>query len=175
MKRYSINPLIEKVIKTKYNENGDIPTHETIVRYLEKSYPDAVDKYLETHRSSLLSGAVTRTLATQRNQLRSTQLATRLMDGTMDSVFDLEQFWGTTFFVQGEGWKTLAKLTGSDHSIIADKYEVGAMAMSSRAELHRTLAKKVGKKTTIEVLKPQTLMRNISIAYDTSALIGGAS
>lgn len=174
MTRYSLSSLIEKVIKSKYDSEGDIPSHETVVRFLEANHPDAVDKYLDTHRTSLLSGAVTRTLATQRNALRSTQLATRLMDGSLASVFDLDTFWGTTFFVQGEGWKTLGSLTGSDHSLIADKYEIGAVAMSSRAELHRHLATKVGSKTTIEVLQPQALMTTIAAAYDTTALIGGA-
>jgi len=177
MTRYSINSLIEKIIKNKYDKEGDIPSHEIVVRYLEANHSDAVDKYLATHRSSLLSGAVTRTLADQRNSLRNSELATRIMDGSITSVFDLDIFWGTTFFVSGDGegvWKTLGSLTGSDHGYIADKYEVGAIAMSSRATLHRDLQTQVGQKTTIQVLKPEILMRKIQTAYDTTALIGGA-
>ena len=116
-------------------------------------------------------------MADQRNSLRNSELALRIMDGSTASVFDLDEFWGTSFFVSGDGegiWKTLASLTGSDHGHIADKYEVGAVAMSSRALLHRDLQKRVGKKTTKEVFKPHTLMRKIEAAYDTSALLGGA-
>lgn len=174
MKMYSISSLIEKVIKTKYDETGDFPTHKAIVRHLERHHSDSVDKYMASHRSSLLSGAVTSTLADQRNSLRRTQLVVRLMDGTTDSIFDLDGFWGTTFFVQGEGWKPLGSLTGSDHNQIADKYEVGATAFSARARLHRNLAVKVGKKTTQEVFKPRPLLRSISRAYDTPALMEGA-
>jgi hypothetical protein len=175
METYSISPLIEKVIATKHDETGEIPTHKWIVRFLEKHHPDAVDEYLTTHRSSLLSGAITRTLADQRNQLRSSQLAVRLMDGTVDSVFDLDKFWSTAVFVQGEGWKPLESLTGSDHTRIADKYGMGAIALLSRENLHRDLAKKVGKKkTTREVFEAGPLLQMITRAYDTPALMGGA-
>jgi len=175
--RYSINPLIEGIIKDEYSKTGDIPAHERVIKILEKDYPDAIDKYLATHRVSLVSGAVTRTLADQRNGLRNSELAVRIMDGSTASVFDLDEFWGTAFFISGDngGWKTLGSLTGSDHSDIADKYRVGAIAMSSREDLHRDLAKMVGRKTTIEVFKPHILMRKIESAYDTSALLGGAS
>ena len=146
--RYSINPLIEGIIKDEYNRTGDIPTHQRVIKVLEESYPDAIDKYLATHRVSLVSGAVTRTLADQRNGLRNSELAVRIMDGSTTSVFDLDEFWGTAFFISGDdgGWKALESLTGSDHSNIADKYEVGAIAMSSRKDLHRDLAKKSGRK-----------------------------
>lgn len=176
--RYSINPLIEGIIKDEYARTGDIPAHERVIKILEKDYPDAIDKYLATHRTSLVSGAVTRTLADRRNGLRNSELATRIMSGETASVFDLDDFWGTAFFISGDGdggvWKTLGSLTGSDHSDIADKYRVGAIAMSSREDLHRDLAKKVGRKTTIEVFKPHVLMQKIESAYDTSALLGGA-
>jgi hypothetical protein len=52
---------------------------------------------------------------------------------------------------------------------------MGAIALLSRENLHRDLAKKVGKKkTTREVFEAGPLLQMITRAYDTPALMGGA-
>ncbi len=176
MDRYSINPVIEKVIKTMQRDNGDFPTHEQIVRHLERNFPEAVDKYLTSHRTSLLGGAVTRQMQLQRNSLRHTQLANRLKDGTTSAVFDLKEFWSTPFHVPGGiKWKQLGDLTGADHTLIADRYEFAAVAVTARAELHRNLADVVGISTTKEVYDPKRLMREIDYAYDTTRQLPGGT
>jgi hypothetical protein len=178
MGTYSINPLIEKIIKKMQKEsgNGSFPSHEQIVLHLETNYPDAIEKYLNTHRHSLLGGAVTRALTLQRNTLRHTSLATRLADGTADSIFDVKNFWATPFFVPGgTRWKTLGELTGDDHTAIADKYEVAAVAVTARAELHRKLAIEVGDSTTEAVYDPKKLLREIDYAYDTNQQLPGGN
>ncbi len=171
---YSINPLIEKVIKKLMNGDG-FPSHKQVVRYLEKNHPEAVDKYLTSHRQSLLGGVVTRQLAFQRNKLRKSSLASRLMDGSADNVFDLKTFWATPFYVPGEDWKTLGELTGDDHTAIAEKYEIAEVAANSRAQLHRRLAEQVGSLTTKEVFDPKKLLREIDYAYDTSKQLSGGT
>lgn len=175
MDQYSINPVIEKVIKTLQKGNGDFPSHEQIVRHLERNFPEAVDRYLSSHRSSLLGGAVTRQMTMQRNSLRHTQLANRLRDGTTNSVFDLKEFWATPFHVPGgTRWKRLGDLTGDDHTAIADKYELAAVAVTARGELHRKLALEVGASTTESIYDPKKLLREIEYAYDTGRqLLGG--
>jgi hypothetical protein len=95
------------------------------------------------------------------------------LDGSADAVFDLDRFWATVFFVPGDGWKALGDLTGADHELIADKYELGAIALRARADFHRSVASKVGNSTTKEAFNPRTLMRQIDAAYNTAALTGG--
>ena len=168
----TLNALISKIIQ-KNTVDGEFPSHDKIVKILERDYADAVDKYLKSHRRNLLGGAVTRQLAFQRNNLRKSNLARRILDGTSAAVFDVDKFWNTPFFIQGEGWKVLGSLTGKDHEVIADKYELGAVAMGSRAEFHRELAIQVGNRTTREVYDPKKLLKQISGAYDTAAITGG--
>lgn len=176
METYSINSLIEKIIKQEHNNNGGFPSHEKVVKILERDYPEAVDKYLSSHRTSLLGGAVTRQLTLQRNQLRKTNLATRLLDGTADSVFDVTNFWATPFYVHKLGiWKTLGELTGPDHAAIAERYEIAEVAAGSRGKLHRRLAAEVGDSTTQEVFDPKRLIPQIDAAYDTSKQLPGGT
>lgn len=176
MNTFSINFLIEKIIKSKHRESGDFPGHDEIIVFLEENHPEAVQKYVDTHRRSLLGGAVTRQMAMQRNALRHTSLATRLMDGTADAVFDINQFWATPFFVPGSReWKTLGLLTGPDHGLIADKYEVAAVAVTARGELHRKLQTVVGDSTTEAVYDAPRLLREIDRAYDTQNQLPGGN
>lgn len=169
-----ISTIIQKIIKAHVREKGELPDSREVTRQLVKQYPDAVERYLNSHRQTLLHGAVTRAMSAERNNLRSSQLMKRLADGTADAVFDLERFWTTAFYVPGNGWKGLGDLTGRDHEAIADRYELGAVAMSLRAELHRELAQKVGAKTTKDVYKPKLLAQQISMAYDTHSQLGGS-
>ncbi len=173
MSKFSLSPIIEKFVMQTYTDTEKIPTHKQIVRWMEKNHPDSVDKYMSSHRAGLLSGAVTRTLAAQRNHLKNSQLAIRLMDGSMDSVFDTDKLWATTFFVPGDTWKSLGELTSDDHEAIAEKYGVLATASIARADMHRDLAKRIGGGTTAD-LQPRHVVKAINRAYNTQpALTGG--
>lgn len=168
----SIAPTVKKIIKRHLKTHKELPDSHYIVKKLEEDHPELVDKYIQSHRTTLLLGSVTRALAGERNSLRKSQLAERLVSGKADSVFDLEQFWSTAYFVPGSGWKGLGELTGKDHEAIADKYEVASVAMKARADLHRNLAKKVGGSTTKETFKPTQLIQEIQTAYDTEHQLG---
>ena len=169
----NLNPTIQKIIKRHLKEKGELPSTDQVTKELEKKHSHLIEEYMKNHRHALLQGTVTRVMVNERNKLRKSELTKRLVDGTADAVFDLERFWATAYFVPGEGWKQLGELTGKDHEAIADRYEVAAVAMEARAELHRDLAEKVGSKTTRSVFKPQQLINQIRIAYDTQAQLAG--
>lgn len=165
----SIYPTAQKIIKRYLKRNGELPSSEYVARKLEKDHSDLVERYIASHRTTLIKGVITRSMANERNALRQAELTKRLISGVSDSVFDLEQFWSTAFFVPGDGWKSLGNLTGADHAQIATKYEMLEEASRARAELHRELADKVGDSTTREVFQPTQLVSRIQLAYDTQA------
>lgn len=52
-------------------------------------------------------------------------------------------------------WKSVAEMTGEDHTYVAGQYEVSGKRALARAAFHEVIAKRVGKKTTAQVMSAE--------------------
>lgn len=64
---------------------------------------------------------------------------------------DVELF-ATKFCLGAKTWKPLGQMTGADHLLVAQSYDASARVSAMLAAFHNAVARKVGKRTTAEVL-----------------------
>lgn len=134
--------------------DGDVvlSTHaEWMIRKLQQKDPDLLMGWLMHNAVVLLSDYIrVKVVRGNRKAIRRVSKAFTSGDseGVRPNAFELDRYVIDT----DNTWRLLGDMTGKDHRFVADDYDRRSKEMAMLAAFHRAVAKRVGAKTTAEVL-----------------------
>lgn len=155
-----ISVLIDRLVASYTKRaQGNMPDSEWVTKEILTNYRDIVENWMEARVHEIVKQRVTKRLGAVRG------VAIRRVQRQDYSAMTPQVLMSTPFYVPNVGWKTVGRMTGTDHVAVAQAYERIENTSQRRAILHRSLAEEIGNATTEEKFKPDQLIARLRHAY----------